>query len=130
HLLSVSFPTNPGGVPTPPEAPATDAPGLKQSVLIPDDALLPQPTTGRLVPVGPGQGATAKVLYRLRASSFSDDSAMEAADLLYPYALAFRWGAAEQNAATHDPEIAAATRLMRERLRGVKLIRVEETRRV
>jgi hypothetical protein len=49
--------------------------------------------------------------------------------LLYPYALAFRWGADEQNAATHDPEIATTTRLIRERLRGVKIIRVEETTR-
>lgn len=124
------IPYNSRWVPNRAEVPATDTPGLEQSVLIPGDALLPQPTTGRLVPVGPGHGATSKVLYRLLASSFSDDSAMEAADLLYPYVLAFRWGAGERDAATHDPEIAAATRLMRERLRGVKLIRVEEANRV
>jgi hypothetical protein len=124
------IPYNSRWAPNRAEVPATDQPGLKRSVYIPDDALMPQPATGKLVPVGPGQGATAKVLYRLLASSFSDDSAMEAADLLYPYVLAFRWSAGEQNAATFDPEIAAATRLMRERLRGVKLIRVEETRRV
>jgi hypothetical protein len=107
----------------------TDESGTKRSVRVPDDALVPESMTGKLGPVGPGHGAMAKVLYRLSASNFSDGSVMEAADLFYPYALAFRWGAGGQNAVTHDPEIAAATRLIRERLRGVKLVRVEETSR-
>ncbi|MGY2805749.1 hypothetical protein ACVIHF_002479 [Bradyrhizobium sp. USDA 4506] len=107
----------------------TDESSIKRSVRVPDDALMPQTITGRLAPVGAGHGATAKVLYRLSASNFSDGSVMETADLLYPYALAFRWGAGGQDVAAHDPEIAAATRLIRERLRGVKLVRVEETAR-
>ncbi|MFB9266043.1 hypothetical protein ACFFWD_23285 [Bradyrhizobium erythrophlei] len=107
----------------------TDESGIKWSVRIPDDALMPQSMTGKFGPVGPGRGAMAKVLYRLSASNFSDGSVMETADLLYPYALAFRWGAGGQHAATHDPEIAAATRLIRERLRGVKLVREEESSR-
>jgi hypothetical protein len=111
------------------EVRTTDEPSIKRSVRIPDDALMPQSITGKLGPVGSARGATTKVLYRVSASTFSDDTVMEAADLLYPYALAFRWGAGEQNAATHDPEIATTTRLIRERLRGVKIIRVEETRR-
>ncbi|MEH2512217.1 hypothetical protein V1291_003571 [Nitrobacteraceae bacterium AZCC 1564] len=106
-----------------------DESGTRRTVRIPDDALMPQAITGRLGPVGPGHGAMATVLYRLSASNFSDGSVMEAADLLYPYALAFHWGADGQNAAPHDPEVAAATRLIRERLRGVKLLRVEETSR-
>jgi len=109
---------------------AADDSEIKRSVRIPDGALMPQFMTGRLGPVGSGHGAMAKVLYRLSASNFSDGSVMEAADLLYPYALAFRWGAGGQDAATHDPEIAAATQLIRERLRGVKLVRVEETSRL
>lgn len=108
---------------------AADDSEIKRSVRIPNDALMPQFMTGRLGPVGSGHGAMAKVLYRLSASNFSDGSVMEAADLLYPYALAFRWGAGGQNAATHDPEIAAATLLIRERLRGVKPLRTEETSR-
>jgi hypothetical protein len=107
----------------------TDESDMRRSVRVPDDALVPQTMTGKLGPVGPGRSAMTKVLYRLSASNFSDGSVMEAADLLYPYALAFRWGDGGQNAATHDPEIANATRLMRERLRGVKLVRVEETSR-
>jgi hypothetical protein len=112
------------------EVRAADDSEIKRSVRIPNDALMPQSMTGRLAPVRPGHGAMAKVLYRLSASDFSDGSLMEATDLLYPYALAFRWGAGGQDAATHDPEIAAATRLIRERLRGVKLVRVEETSRL
>jgi hypothetical protein len=103
------------------EAPA------RQSVRIPSDALVPQAGSGKLGEVGPGKGAAAKVLYRMRASSFHDDTVMEPADLFYPFALAFRWGAGEGNGAAHDPEIAAATRLIRERLRGVRIIRVEES---
>jgi hypothetical protein len=109
---------------------ATDESGIKRSVRVPDDALMPQMMTGRLGQVGPGHGAMAKVLYRLSASNFSDGSVMEPADLLYPYALAFRWGVGGQNAEPHDPEIATTTRLMRERLRGVKLLRVEESSRL
>jgi hypothetical protein len=107
----------------------TDESGIKRSVRVPDDALMPETMTGRFGQVGPGHGAMTKVLYRLSASNFGDASAMEAADLLYPYALAFRWGAGGQNAGAHDPEIAAATRLIRERLRGLKFLRVEETSR-
>jgi hypothetical protein len=98
-----------------------------QSVRIPADALAPQPGTGRIAAVGAGRAAMTKVQYRVSASSFHDGTEMEAADHLYPYALAVRWGESEPNGATHDREVAAATRLMRERLRGVRIVRVEET---
>ena len=51
---------------------------------------------------------------------------MQPADLLYPFALAFRWGEGGPGRATFDPHIAAATRLLRERLAGVRVLRVEE----
>jgi hypothetical protein len=98
-----------------------------QSIRIPADALAPQPGTGRFAPVGAGKGAMAKVEYRVSASSFHDGTEMEPADHFYPYALAFRWGEGQSNSETHDPEIAATTRLMRERLKGVRIVRVEET---
>jgi hypothetical protein len=98
-----------------------------QSVRIPADALMPQPDTGRIAPVGSGRGAMAKVTYRLLASAFHDGSEMEVADLVYPYALAFRWGEGKPGEAAFDPEIASATAPMRERLRGVRVVRVEET---
>jgi len=123
------IPYNSRWVPNRAEIRTTDESSIKRSVRIPNDALMPQAITGNLSPVGSGRGAIAKVLYRVLASTFSDDSTMEAADLLYPYVLAFRWGASAQNAAARDPEIATATQLIRERLRGVKIIRVEETMR-
>src|SRR5207244_7697075 len=57
---------------------------------------------------------------------FHDGSEMETADLLYPYALAFRWGGEKGEAGASDPDIAAATRLIRERLKGIRIVRVEE----
>ena len=103
-----------------------DEASAPKSRLIPSDALAPQPGSGKLAQVGAGKGATARVIYRVSASSFHDDTVMEPADLFYPYALAFRWGAGEGNG-VHDPQIAAATKLMRERLRGVRIVRVEES---
>ncbi|MEK7245895.1 MAG: hypothetical protein AAB223_07740, partial [Pseudomonadota bacterium] len=39
----------------------------------------------------------------------------------------FRWGGGDATGAAFDPDIAAATRPMRERLRGVHVVRIEET---
>jgi len=100
----------------------------RRSLPIPPDALVPQPRSGRLEPAGSGRGAMGKVTYRVLASPYQDETAMEAADLLYPFALAFRWGAEDDRAGRFDPAIAAATRLMRERLRGAKIVKVEETK--
>jgi hypothetical protein len=87
---------------------------------------MPEPGSGRIGPVGTGTHALAKLTYRVQASSFHDGSEMEAADLLYPYALAFRWGVRTASDGVFDPEIEASTRLMRERLRGVRIIREEQ----
>jgi hypothetical protein len=103
-----------------------DEPAPKQSIRVPADALMPEPGTGRLAPVGASAHAPAKLTYRVLASPFHDGSEMGAADLLYPYALAFRWGVKNANDNAFDPEIEAGTRLMRERLRGVRIIRVDE----
>jgi hypothetical protein len=98
-----------------------------RSVRVPADALMPETSTGRLSPIGAVGGATSKVVYRVLAGGFHDGTEMEPADLLYPYALAFRWGGGNANG-VFDSDIAAATRLMRERLRGVRVARVEETK--
>jgi hypothetical protein len=87
---------------------------------------MPQPGTGRIAPVGAGRAAMAKVSYRVLASAFHDGSEMETADLVYPYALALRWGASNGEASVSDPEVAAATAVLRERLKGVRIDRVEE----
>jgi hypothetical protein len=102
-------------------------PPARHSMRVPADALIPEPGTGRLVPVGGDQGAVAKVVYRVLASPFQDGTEMEAADLVYPYAFAARWGAARA-APTFDPEVAAATRLMREQFKGVHITGAEESK--
>jgi hypothetical protein len=97
-----------------------------RSILVPADALMPQANGARLAPVGAGKGAMGKLVYRVSASAFQDGSEMEPADLLYPYALAFRWGEGGPGRPTFDPHIAAATRLLRDRLAGVRVLRVDE----
>jgi hypothetical protein len=97
-----------------------------QSMLVPSDALMPEGHSGKLAPVGTGRGAAAKLTYKLAASAFQDGTEMEPADLLYPYALAFRWGEGEANGPTFDPDIATATKLLRARLAGVRIVRVEQ----
>ena len=52
---------------------------------------------------------------------------METADLIYPYAFAYRWGSSPA-AATFDAEVSATTSLMRDRLKGVRVIGVEESK--
>ena len=89
--------------------------------------MVPERGTGRLAPVGANAAATDKVTYRVLASAFHDGTEMEPADFLYPYALAFRWGEGRAGK-VFDPEIAAATGLMRERLRGARVVRVEESK--
>jgi hypothetical protein len=95
-----------------------------QSMLIPTGASMPEVGTGRLVPVDPGKGAMGKITYRISASAFQDGTEMEPADLLYPYALAYRWGEGEGNG-TFDPDVAATTAMLRERLAGVRVVRVD-----
>jgi hypothetical protein len=103
-----------------------DAAALKQSLRIPADAVLPEPATGRLMPVGSGKGAMSKLTYRVLVSPFHDGTEPEAVDLLYPYVVAFRWGGAGPGRAPFDPEIAAATEHMRERLKGVRVTGTDE----
>lgn len=99
-----------------------EAPAAGRSLRVPPDALIPEPRDGRLVPVGADHGAMTKIVYRVLASPFQDGTAMEAADLVYPYAFAVKWGAT-----TADAEIAAATRPMREQFKGVRITGAEET---
>lgn len=84
---------------------------------IPADAWLPD-ATGALKPVGRGATAAAKVVYRVLLSKFHDGVKMTPADLVYPYAFAARWHG-------RDPAIASAGALARERLAGIKVVRVD-----
>ncbi len=92
---------------------------------IPEDALLPEPGTGRLRPVGPGRSARLKLSYRVLGSAFHDGTRTTAADLLYAYMFAYRWAVRGDAEAQYDPAIATATAPLRQRLAAVRVAGVD-----
>src|SRR5215471_4438622 len=104
-------------------APAEPASDVTAGVRIPPDAVLPEGGNGRLLPVGPDTIAKQKLTYRLLGSAFHDGTKTEAADLLYAYAFAYRWGVRNEAEPTHfDPAIESATAPLREHLAAVKVV--------
>lgn len=93
---------------------------------IPEDALLPEPGTGALLPVGKGKTAKARVTYRLWGSAAHDNTRVSPADALYPYVFAARWSARRAaGSVEHDPAVEAATETARQALAGVRLVKVD-----
>jgi hypothetical protein len=92
---------------------------------VPDDAVLPDPGSGRLLPVGPGHNAKQELTYRLLSSAYHDGTNMTTADIVYAYMFAYRWSA--RNGGTYDPYIDAATALLRRRLVGFKVTGTDTT---
>ena len=104
-------------------APATVASEL---VAIPEDAVLPDARSGELRPVGTGKNARSRLTYKVLGSAFHDGSKTGAADLLYAYAFAYRWGAQlDGHHADHDPHIQDATGPLRRHLLGVRVTGVD-----
>lgn len=83
---------------------------------VPEGALRPEPGTGRLLPLGPGREASARLRYRVRASKFHDGSRTTLADLLYAYAFVARWGSGPRA----HPIVAEATAALRAHLVAVE----------
>ncbi|MFQ6018090.1 MAG: hypothetical protein ACE5KF_07820 [Kiloniellaceae bacterium] len=120
------LPYNAGWIPNRIDPKVSTAKGQSGGFPVPAGAVIPEPGTGMLQPVGEGRFSSAKVIYRVLASQFHDGTAMAVADLLYPYVLAYRWGVrAGRDDNTYDPAIEATTALIRERLAGVRVVRVE-----
>ncbi len=94
---------------------------------IPADAVLPEPGSGWLRPVGSGQSARVKLSYRVLGSAFHDGTRTTEADLLYAYMFAYRWAKEGEAGAPYDPAIAAATAPLRQRLRAVQVTGVDAT---
>jgi hypothetical protein len=94
-------------------------------VTIPEDALVPEPGTGALREVGKGKTARAKITYRVRASAFHDNTRMTAADAVYPYLFAARWGAKRPSGHEYDPAVDVSTALLRRSLAGFRLVKVD-----
>jgi hypothetical protein len=97
-----------------------------ETVAIPPDAVLPEGGSGRLLPVGPDRSARAKLTYKVLGSAFHDGTKTSAADILYAYAFAYRWGARGNGDRTrHDPYIDAATGPLRRHLLGLRITGVD-----
>lgn len=104
----------------PPAPPAALAAGV---IDVPEDAVLPEPGTGRMQPVGAGKVARQKLTYRVLGSGFHDGTPMDVPDVLYAYMFAYRWGVRNDSDPSHyDPAVDAATAAMRQRLVGIKFI--------
>ncbi|MBI3634862.1 MAG: hypothetical protein HY216_01420, partial [Candidatus Rokubacteria bacterium] len=88
------------------------------AVEVPADALTPDPRTGGLRPAGPGVVAGTRLVYRVLASKFHDETKMSAADLLDPFAFAFRVSA-------RDPVVARATAMLRGELIAVRVVTID-----
>jgi hypothetical protein len=107
---------------------ATEPGSAGSGVEIPPDAVRFEAGTGKLLPVGGVEAAAQKLSYRVLGSAFHDGSAMSAADLVYAYAFAYRWGARANDAAkNYDPAVDAATAPMRRSLAAVKVVGTDTT---
>ena len=106
-------------------APAQPTATVAEALSIPEDALIPEPGTGRLLPVGPGQSATLKLTYRVLGSAFHDGTHTTDVDLLYAYMFAYRWSDNGEAGSHYDPAIESATALLRRRLAGVRVVGVD-----
>jgi hypothetical protein len=103
-----------------PAQPSTAAPAEWP---IPADAVLPESGTGVLHAIGPGRLAKQKLTYRVLASAFHDGTRMNAADLLYGYMFAYRWGVRKEAAdQPYDPVVDAASADLRAHLAGVRIV--------
>ena len=98
---------------------------VPEPLTIPEDALIPEPGTGRLQPVRAGRSATLKLTYRVLGSAFHDGTRATFADLLYAYMFAYRWAVPGEADSHYDPVIAAATAPLRRRLAGVRVAGVD-----
>jgi hypothetical protein len=124
----IAFPFNASWMPNRVQAEVVKVTGQSGGMKVPADALAPQPGSGTLKAVGDWTFASAKVTYEVLASPFEDGSEMGAADILYPYAFAYRWGAPPgADGRAGEPRLAAMVASLQERLVGVKLLRVEKT---
>ncbi len=123
------FPAPYGGswIPSRVRPTVTSGASASDLVAIPTDALLPEPGTGALRPVGEGKFARARFHYRVLVSNFHDKTSMTAADLLYPFAFAYHWGVRQpQRGTEYDPFVDASTTLLRGWLQGVKVLGVTQ----
>jgi len=95
---------------------------------VPEDAVLPEPGSGQLQRLGAGKLARQKLTYRMLGSAFHDGTRTSAADILYAFMFAYRWGTRREGDESHyDPAIDAATTVMRSHLAGLRILGTDTT---
>ncbi|HEX9768680.1 MAG TPA: hypothetical protein VGA50_05855 [Kiloniellales bacterium] len=104
------------------------AEGQSGGIRVPADSVVPEAGTGLPHPLAGPAFATVKLTYTASASPFLDGTDTEIADLLYAFVLAYRWSARESSDdAAYDPSIAGAAADIRDRLVGLRTLRVDQT---
>jgi hypothetical protein len=89
---------------------------------VPKEALLPEPGTGFLKPLGRSGAAAVKITYRILASTFHDGTRMTPDDALYGLGFAYRWSAL-------DPAVKAEAARLMHWLAGLRVVRSDATER-
>jgi len=124
----ISFPFNASWMPNRVQSELTKVEGQSGGIRVPADALRPQPGSGMFQPTGDWAFASAKVTYEVLASPFDDGTEQVVADLLYPFAFAYRWGTKPSlGDKAYEPRIETVLAAMKERLAGLKVVRVDQT---
>jgi hypothetical protein len=124
-----SFPFNASWMPNRVQAEVTRVEGRSGGIKVPADAVRPQPGSGALQRVDGWTSASAKVVYEVLASPFEDGTEQTVADLLYPFAFAYRWGAkARPGDNAREPRLEPVVDALQERLAGLKLVRVDQAK--
>ncbi len=125
----IAFPFNASWMPNRVQSEIAKVEGRSGGIKVPVDALLPEPGTGMLQRVGDWTAASQKVTYEVLASPFDDGTEQTVADVLYPYAFLYRWGAkVERGDRIGEPRLRATFAALEERLAGIKVVRVDEAK--
>ena len=129
----IPFPVNAGWMPNRVQPVLTKVEGVSGGIKVPADALRPEPGSGVLQRVGDWAFASQKVTYEVVASPFDDGTEQSVADVLYPFSFIYRWGAKTHGAAgagggAREPSLEPVLAAIDERLVGVKVVRVDETK--
>jgi len=124
----ISIPFNASWMPNRVQSEVVKMQGQSGGIRVPADALHPQAGSGVLTAVGARTFSSAKVVYEVLASPFEDGSELTMADVLYPYAFVYRWGAGPgRGGSAYEPRLKEVFAALQGRLVGVRPVRVDRT---
>lgn len=124
----ISVPFNASWMPNRVQSELAKVEGHSGGIKVPADAVRPRPGSGMLERVGDRGFASAKVTYEVLPSPFEDGTEQVVADLLYPFVFTYRWGAKQNLGKTYEPRLETVFSAIRERLVGLKVVRVDQTK--